>query len=66
MLNLENVYMSFFEDNSEFKILDNVSFSVKKGEFICVLGPSGCGKTILLYLLAGFLKHTKGEIFFEG
>ncbi|NCP79246.1 ABC transporter ATP-binding protein [archaeon] len=63
-MDLKNVSMSFFENNSEFKIIDDISFSVKDGEFICILGPSGCGKTILLYLLAGFLKQTKGKILF--
>ena len=34
--------------------VDNVSFSVKRGEFFSLLGPSGCGKTTLLRLMAGF------------
>ena len=65
MLEIKNLEMSFPVDNKEFKILDNLNISVKKGEFICILGPSGCGKSILLYLIAGFLKQTSGEILFE-
>ena len=33
--------------------LKNISFTVKKGEFICIVGPSGCGKSTLLNLIAG-------------
>ncbi len=40
----------------------DVSFSVKKGEFFCLLGPSGCGKTTLLRLIAGLLKSQSGTI----
>jgi len=65
MLEIKNLQMSFPVDDIDFKILDNIDISVKKGEFICILGPSGCGKTILLYLIAGFLKQTSGEILFE-
>lgn len=61
MLNLTKVSKSFDEDR-EFKVLKDISLSVKKGEFVCILGPSGCGKTILLYLIAGFLESTKGNI----
>ena len=35
----------------ELKVLDNISFNIKKGEFICVVGPTGCGKTTFLNLL---------------
>jgi ABC-type multidrug transport system ATPase subunit/ABC-type multidrug transport system permease subunit len=42
--------------------LDNVSFSVQRGEMICVMGPSGCGKSSLLKALAGQLKPNRGKV----
>ena len=47
-------------------VLENISFDVREGEFLCIVGPSGCGKTTLLRLLAGLLKPTCGEIDFQG
>ncbi|KYK35644.1 MAG: ABC transporter ATP-binding protein [Theionarchaea archaeon] len=61
MITLENVTKSI----GDLKILENVSFSVDKGEFLCMVGPSGCGKTTLLKCIAG-LRSYEGEIFIEG
>ena len=46
-------------------VVDNMSFSIKRGDFVTFLGPSGCGKTTLLRMIAGFEKPTSGEIFLE-
>lgn len=48
------------------KALNDVTFSVKKGEFFSLLGPSGCGKTSLLRIVAGFERPDKGKIFLDG
>jgi spermidine/putrescine transport system ATP-binding protein len=48
------------------KALQDVSFSIKKGEFFSLLGPSGCGKTTLLRILAGFERADTGRILLDG
>lgn len=47
-------------------VLENVSFNVKKGEFLCIVGPTGCGKTTFLNLLSRLIEPTSGEILIDG
>ncbi len=47
-------------------VLDNISFDVKKGEFLCVVGPTGCGKTTFLNCLTNLYKITDGSILVNG
>jgi NitT/TauT family transport system ATP-binding protein len=46
--------------------IGDVSFTVERGEFVCVVGPSGCGKTTLLKCTAGLMRPTRGEVLLEG
>lgn len=46
--------------------IDDVSFSVNKGEFVCIVGPSGAGKTTLLRCISGLARPTSGDLSFEG
>lgn len=50
----------------ELKVLDDVSFNIKKGEFVCVVGPTGCGKTTFLNLLTRLLEPTSGDLYIDG
>lgn len=47
-------------------VLDNVSFNIKKGEFLCVVGPTGCGKTTFLNLLTRIYTPTSGDLYIDG
>ena len=49
-------------DEKEVQALKDVNFTVKEGEFVCIVGPSGCGKSTLLEVIAGLLDATSGEI----
>ncbi len=47
-------------------VLDDISFNIKKGEFLCVVGPTGCGKTTFLNLLTRIYMPTKGDLLIDG
>lgn len=62
MIRIEGLSKSY----GDFLALDNVSLTIKEGEFFSLLGPSGCGKTTLLRLIAGFNTPTAGTIHIDG
>lgn len=66
LLELKNIQLTYHTLKSETKAINNVSFSVKNGEFISIIGPSGCGKTTILTMIAGLLSPTSGEILIDG
>ena len=66
ILCLKNITKTYQEKNGETKALDNISFNVKKGEFVSIIGPSGCGKSTLLSIIAGLEKPNSGEVYIEG
>jgi NitT/TauT family transport system ATP-binding protein len=66
ILELENVTKTFVTEKSKILVLDNVSFSVGKDEFVCLVGPSGCGKSTSLRIIAGLEKADSGKILFHG
>ncbi|MDR0808368.1 MAG: ATP-binding cassette domain-containing protein, partial [Gemmobacter sp.] len=61
-----NAVKTFGQGAVAVRALDDVSVTVRKGEFFTLLGPSGCGKTTLLRLIAGFETPTSGQILLDG
>lgn len=61
---VKNLSFSYHTLSGETNVLEDISFSVKYGEFVSVVGPSGCGKSTLLSLISGMFKPEKGEILF--
>ena len=66
ILKVENLTKIYGKNSTEVKALDNVYFSVNKGEFLAIVGASGSGKSTLLHLLGGVDKPTSGKVFIEG
>ena len=50
----------------DLKVLDDISFDVMEGEFLCIVGPTGCGKTTFLNCLTKLYDITAGEILVDG
>ena len=64
-IEFKNVTKGYKIGDKTYNALDNVSFSLPKGEFVCILGPSGAGKSTLLNLLGGMDTVTSGDIIID-
>ena len=63
---LQNISLIFNSKDTPVRVLENITFEVSEGEFVCIVGPSGCGKTTLLNVVAGFLSTTQGTVLIDG
>ena len=66
MLKVENLRKTYKTGNNSYLVLKDLSFQVKKGEFVAVMGPSGSGKTTLLNCISCFIPHDQGKILLNG
>ena len=66
LLKVENLCKTYGKGENIVHALDNVSFSVSKGEFVAIIGPSGSGKSTLLHILGGVDRATSGKVFMDG
>lgn len=66
ILRVENLTKVYGNGTTKVIALDNVSFSVEKGEFVAIVGASGSGKSTLLHLIGGVDRPTSGKVFIDG
>ncbi len=66
ILKVENLTKIYGKGTTKVVALDNVSFSVNKGEFVAIVGASGSGKSTLLHLIGGVDRPTSGNVFIDG
>lgn len=66
ILRVENLNKTYGKGENQVIAVDNVSFSVQKGEFVAIIGASGSGKSTLLHLIGGVDRPTSGKVFIDG
>ncbi|MBE6767843.1 MAG: ABC transporter ATP-binding protein [Ruminococcaceae bacterium] len=66
ILRVEHLSKIYGKGENRVKALDDVSFSVEKGQFVAIIGPSGSGKSTLLHILGGVDRPTSGKVFVDG
>lgn len=62
ILEIKNLYKNYQTKDKEYKILDNINFKIKEGDFLAIIGPSGAGKSTILSIIAGLEEYSSGEI----
>lgn len=66
ILKVENLTKTYGKGENKINAVDNISFSVEKGEFLAIIGSSGSGKSTLLHLLGGVDRPTSGKVYIDG
>lgn len=66
LLKISNVSKAYTMDNVVFQALDDISLTIKKGEFVAIMGPSGSGKSTLMHIIGCLDRPTSGTVTIEG
>jgi len=66
LLELKSIYQTFPLKDKEIVVLSNINLNISEGEYVSLVGPSGCGKSTLLRIVAGLIRPTSGEVWFNG
>ena len=66
VLNLQQIYKSYYQEKLEVPVLNDINFTVEEGEYVAIMGPSGSGKTTLMNIIGCLDKPTSGTYQLEG
>ena len=66
ILKVQNLTKTYGKGETKINAVDNISFTVDKGEFVAIVGASGSGKSTLLHLIGGVDRPTSGKVFIDG
>lgn len=66
ILKVENLTKTYGKGETQINAVDNISFTVNKGEFVAIVGASGSGKSTLLHLIGGVDRPTSGKVYIDG
>ena len=60
-ISFDHVTVDFPTEHGPMRVLDDISFDIRNGEFVSIIGPSGCGKTTMMNIVGGFVEPTQGR-----
>ena len=66
LMQIQHLSKVYGQGENQVRAVDDISFTVEKGEFVAIIGPSGSGKSTLLHILGGVDRPTSGKVFVDG
>lgn len=66
IVKVEHLVKTYGEGDTQVRAVDDISFTVEKGEFLCIIGASGSGKSTLMHLIGGVDRPTSGSVYIDG